>query len=203
MSVQHTILYYEDFTLNNTVSEDEHDFFTADSVTSNEVTVSGFRSRRSTRGRGRGLSIQFLTQGRNLRGVVRHFLVENVHPKDSIADILLMLGGRFDESRGDTLQFHAKESYIREIGTRVIELKEQRVGPNKLKLVYPDAWMAKLKAWVDSWPDQKVFENVLIKSSCLPYDHKLAGVPRGSQRCTRLGGLKATSSDYTCAGGTS
>ncbi|KAL0208229.1 hypothetical protein P9112_010816 [Eukaryota sp. TZLM1-RC] len=120
-------------------------------------------------------------QGRNLRGVVRHFLVENVHPKDSIADIFIMLGGRFDESRGDTLQFHTKESYIREIGTRVIELKEQRVGPNKLKLVYPDAWMAKLKAWVDSWPDQNVFENVLIKSSCLPYDHKLAGVPRGSK----------------------
>ncbi|KAL0222783.1 hypothetical protein P9112_002173 [Eukaryota sp. TZLM1-RC] len=120
-------------------------------------------------------------QGRNLRGVVMHFLVENVHPKDSIADICLMLGGRFDESRGDTLQFHAKKSYIREIGTRVIESKEQRVGPNKLKLVYPDAWMAKLKAGVDSWPDQNVFENVLIKSSCLPYDHKFAEVPRGSK----------------------
>ncbi|KAL0215860.1 hypothetical protein P9112_008044 [Eukaryota sp. TZLM1-RC] len=89
-------------------------------------------------------------QGRNLRGVVRHFLVKNVHPKDSIAEIFIMLWGRFDESRGDTLQFHTKESYIREIGTSVIELKEQRVGPNKLKLVYPDAWMAKLKAWVDS-----------------------------------------------------
>ncbi|KAL0220066.1 hypothetical protein P9112_005719 [Eukaryota sp. TZLM1-RC] len=84
-------------------------------------------------------------QNRNLGGVKRHFLVENVHPKNSIADIFLMLGGRFDESRGDTLQFYAKKSYIREIGTRVIELKEQRVGPNKLKLVYSDACMAKLK----------------------------------------------------------
>ncbi|KAL0206298.1 hypothetical protein P9112_001605 [Eukaryota sp. TZLM1-RC] len=120
-------------------------------------------------------------QGRNLRCVVRHFLVENVHPKDSIADILLMLGGRFDESRGDTLQFHAKESYVRELGTMVIELKEQRVGPNKLKLIYPNTWMAKPKAWVDSWPNQNVFKNVLIKSSCLPYDHKLTGVTRGSK----------------------
>ncbi|KAL0214302.1 hypothetical protein P9112_006486 [Eukaryota sp. TZLM1-RC] len=92
-----------------------------------------------------------------------------------------MLGGRFDESRGDTLQFHAKQSYVREIGTMVIELKEQRVGPNKLELVYPDAWMAKLKAWVDSWHDHNVFKNMLTKSSCLPYDHKLAGVPRGSK----------------------
>ncbi|KAL0219605.1 hypothetical protein P9112_005258 [Eukaryota sp. TZLM1-RC] len=42
-------------------------------------------------------------------------------------------------------------------------------------------WIVKHKAWVDSYPDQRVFENVLVKSSCLPYKHHVNGVPQNSK----------------------
>ncbi|KAL0222835.1 hypothetical protein P9112_002225 [Eukaryota sp. TZLM1-RC] len=64
-------------------------------------------------------------------------------------DVLLLLEGRFVADRGDTIQFHHKETFAKTKGTKIIELKEQRVGPNKIELVYSDAWIAKLKAWVE------------------------------------------------------
>ncbi|KAL0206724.1 hypothetical protein P9112_002031 [Eukaryota sp. TZLM1-RC] len=83
-------------------------------------------------------------KSRLLRGTVRHFLVDNVHPKNRMIDVLLLLGGRFVANRGDTIQFHHKETFVKK-GIKTIELKEQRVGPNKIKLVYLDAWIANLR----------------------------------------------------------
>ncbi|KAL0218823.1 hypothetical protein P9112_004476 [Eukaryota sp. TZLM1-RC] len=42
-------------------------------------------------------------KGRLLRVTVRHFLIENVYPKDRMIDVLLLLGGRFFAYRGDTI----------------------------------------------------------------------------------------------------
>ncbi|KAL0219592.1 hypothetical protein P9112_005245 [Eukaryota sp. TZLM1-RC] len=75
-------------------------------------------------------------EGRMMRGAVRHFLVENIHPRDRMTDVLTLLG---------------------------------------------NPWIVKHKAWVDSYPDQRVFENVLVKSSCLPYKHHVDGVPQNSK----------------------
>ncbi|KAL0208735.1 hypothetical protein P9112_011322 [Eukaryota sp. TZLM1-RC] len=119
--------------------------------------------------------------GRMMRGAVRHFLVENIHPKDRMTDVLTLLGSMFVADCGNTIQFHRKEAFVRIKNTKIIELVEQRVGPNNIKLVYPDPWIVKLKAWVNSYPDQRVFKNVLVKSSCLPYKHHVDGVPQGSK----------------------
>ncbi|KAL0223575.1 hypothetical protein P9112_002965 [Eukaryota sp. TZLM1-RC] len=100
-------------------------------------------------------------RGRSLRGTANLFLVENVHPRDRMIDVLLLLRGRLVADRGDIIQFHHKETFVRTKGTKIIELKEQRVRPNKIKLVYSDAWIAKLKAWVDNNPDQRVLDKML------------------------------------------
>ncbi|KAL0205326.1 hypothetical protein P9112_000633 [Eukaryota sp. TZLM1-RC] len=128
--------------------------------------------------------------GRMMRGTVRHFLVENIHPSDRMTDVLTLLGSMFVADRGDTIQFHRKETFVRTKGTKIIELVEQRVGPNNIKLVYPDPWIVKLKAWVDSYPDQRVFENILVKSSCLPYKHDVDGIPQGSKNAPDWGTFK-------------